>query len=446
MKTVILGGGVAGLAAALAAARRGIDHELHEASPRLGGNAVTLRRGGFRFDSGAHRFHDRDPRVTTTLIELLGDELAEVSAPGRIHFQGRMVDFPLAPADLLAKLPWSRLWRAVRDAMLSRVTMRPGVDASFEDRAVRAYGRTLAEMFLLDYSEKLWGVPCTRLAPAAMGGRLNGLGLREFLFGRGARAASARHLEGRFLYPRLGIGQIADAMAAACDPTRLRTSSPASEIRWRGRRVETVVAGGVPLDVDELIATLPVTVLVRLLRPSAPREVLDAIQRIRFRDVTVVALFLDRPPWSEYACTYFPEAAFPFTRVHEPSSRSTSMSPPGMTSLVAELPCDSDETGGDEESIVAGVVRSLRDIGWVADGELCGAAVHRMRHAYPVLDVDAGDSVERCREWLDRFDNLRLVGRAARFSYVHIHDLIADGFDAVDAIARTPSRRRGVVA
>ena len=72
MKLTILGGGVAGLSAALAAHRRGAEVELHEASARLGGNATTFRCGEFAFDSGAHRFHDRHPEVTREMWDLLG--------------------------------------------------------------------------------------------------------------------------------------------------------------------------------------------------------------------------------------------------------------------------------------------------------------------------------------------------------------------------------------
>jgi len=40
---------------------------------RLGGNAVTIDIETF-FDSGAHRFHDKDPEITQEIKTLLGAE------------------------------------------------------------------------------------------------------------------------------------------------------------------------------------------------------------------------------------------------------------------------------------------------------------------------------------------------------------------------------------
>ncbi len=91
----ILGGGVAGLSAALEAERLGLDYELFEAGPQLGGNARTFDVGGFRFDAGAHRLHDRFPDVTARVQELLGDALRRVDERSRIQHAGGFVDFRL---------------------------------------------------------------------------------------------------------------------------------------------------------------------------------------------------------------------------------------------------------------------------------------------------------------------------------------------------------------
>ena len=48
----ILGGGVAGLSAALEAERLGLEYELIEAGPQLGGNARTFDVNGFRSTPG----------------------------------------------------------------------------------------------------------------------------------------------------------------------------------------------------------------------------------------------------------------------------------------------------------------------------------------------------------------------------------------------------------
>jgi protoporphyrinogen oxidase len=93
----ILGGGPAGLAAGYTAAATDLSCAIFESASSVGGNCRTLSRGEFLYDTGAHRLHDRSPAATTIFRALLGEELREVTAPSRIAFNGRFVNFPLSP-------------------------------------------------------------------------------------------------------------------------------------------------------------------------------------------------------------------------------------------------------------------------------------------------------------------------------------------------------------
>ncbi|MGH6979941.1 MAG: FAD-dependent oxidoreductase, partial [Stellaceae bacterium] len=54
---IVVGGGIAGLIAALEAARAGASVELHESHGSVGGRAGTRSVAGFRFNQGAHAFY-----------------------------------------------------------------------------------------------------------------------------------------------------------------------------------------------------------------------------------------------------------------------------------------------------------------------------------------------------------------------------------------------------
>src|SRR4051812_41279058 len=100
----ILGAGPAGLAVGYYAKKYGFQFTIYEASSQVGGNCITLKYGEFLFDSGAHRFHDRDPEVTKEIKSLMGEELQEVEVPSQIFHRLKYIDFPLSPLDLLVKL------------------------------------------------------------------------------------------------------------------------------------------------------------------------------------------------------------------------------------------------------------------------------------------------------------------------------------------------------
>ena len=93
----ILGGGPAGLAVAFYVHRARIPFSLFERAASLGDLCRTYRHGAHSYDSGAHRFHDRDREISHDLRELMNDELIAVHAPSKIYDRGRFVDFPPSP-------------------------------------------------------------------------------------------------------------------------------------------------------------------------------------------------------------------------------------------------------------------------------------------------------------------------------------------------------------
>src|SRR5438132_6079991 len=179
-EVAVLGGGPAGLAVGYDARKAGVNFRIYEAQKRTGGNCVTLQHGKFRFDSGAHRFHDKDPEVTREIRQLLGADLCRIEVPSQIWHQGRYFDFPISPFNLLKTLgPWN-FARAGMSLLRARLEGKSST-GSFRDFAIRTYGENIASRFLLNYSEKLWGAPSSDLSPAICGARLKGLGLSSLL-------------------------------------------------------------------------------------------------------------------------------------------------------------------------------------------------------------------------------------------------------------------------
>jgi len=432
-RVAVLGGGVAGLATGFYARRHGLSATVYEAQNRPGGLCVTYAHDGFRFDSGAHRIHDKDPEITRDVQSLLGEDLRPVDRPSVIFDGGRLMRFPFRLADVLSHLGPRALARGALDLAAARIALRGHEQESFARLAVRRYGRTLADRFLLGYTRKLWGLPCEDLSSRASGGRLRGLDLRQFLihtlFGRRRDQRSA---DGVFYYPVHGIGMLADALARGCGPDGIRTGAEVRRILHDGADVRAIeVAGAGRVAVDSVASTLPVDQLVARMDPPAPDGVRRLAQRLTYRNLVLVALFLRRRSVTDAATVYFPDPRVPFSRVTEPRNRSEAMSPPGHTSLVAELPCGPADGvwAADDADLVELVRKHLEAIGWVRGREAVGSRVVRLERAYPVLSLDVERSVGTILGHLSRFSNLAIVGRNARFEYAWLHEMLRDGKD-----------------
>jgi protoporphyrinogen oxidase len=424
----ILGGGPAGLAAGMYARREGMSVRLLEAADEVGGNARTLELGPFRYDTGAHRFHDKNADVTADVRALLGDDLRRVDAPSQICWRGRRLDFPLAPFDLLRKLPASLLARISREQFsIPRVSD----DADhFREMATQSYGPTLAKLFLLNYTEKLWGADADQLSPRVAGDRLEGLDLWTFLLEAfGGSTAKARHLDGSFYYPNHGYGQVTQSTADALGRDRIRTGARVTRIAHDGRRIRRVEVNGEGGEaVETVVSTLPITLLPRLLDPAPPEEILDLAASIQFRNLRLAVLGIDRSRLTPNASLYFPERSVPFTRLYEPKNRSPHMAPADQTVAVLELPCQPGDAAWEQSpaDLRAAACRLLEAEGLAAEEDVVAFDHHALSYAYPILKTGSEDTVDAINTYLQRFDNLHLLGRSARFTYTHVHTLYAD--------------------
>jgi protoporphyrinogen oxidase len=432
----ILGGGPAGLGLAFYAHRASVPFVLFERSPELGGMCRTLRYGEHLYDCGAHRFHDRDREVTRDLIELMGNDLLTVDAPSRVCERGRFINFPPTPLNVLLSCTLGEAGRIGLELM--RVRWRPRSCVSFEDFAVSQFGETLSRRLLLNYSEKLWGLPADQLSPDIATRRLQGMTLRSLLLELIVPGREATHIDGKFLYPRQGYGQIIDALKEGLPAESLRTGSDVVGLECCGGAVTHIhfAAGGAVATPGKVVSTLPITLLVKFLADQMPDEVHRIASRLRYRQIRLIFLRLRRPRVSAYASIYIPDPALCVSRLYEPKNRSAAMAPADETSLVVEVPCFADDAVYRiaPEALAERVIGELAQLKLFDPREVLGWRHHLLANAYPVYSRNYAREIRVVRDALARIANLDVIGRAGLFFYSHLHDQLRFGKDYIEGL------------
>ncbi|HXJ35103.1 MAG TPA: FAD-dependent oxidoreductase [Candidatus Eisenbacteria bacterium] len=438
----VVGGGPAGLAVAHYATRAGIPTTLFERSAELGGLCRTFQCGAHRYDAGAHRFHDQDPESTADVRALLGTRLVAVEAPSRIYDGRRFIDFPPTPLGMLLSGGIAQIGRVARDLVRSRLPGPPCV--SFADFAIAQFGETLARRFLIHYSEKLWGLPAEQLSPDIATRRLSGMTLRSLLVELLAPRRKVEHIDGRFLYPLGGYGELPAALAASVPARSLRTEHDVSGFEVRDDRITAIHLKGRPsVEVaDRLVSTLPVTVLVRLLGDVVPETARRAAGTLRFRSVRLMFVRLARSRVSPSASLYLPDPSLCVARVTEPKNRSPHMAPAHETSLVAEVPCFAGDPLAklSDVALAERVTDELAGVGLIAPREVLEWRHHLLPNAYPVYALDWSRTVAAVVAGLRPLRNLDLLGRGGLFFYSHLHDQLRLGREFVRHLGRPEAR------
>jgi protoporphyrinogen oxidase len=425
---VIVGAGPAGLTAAHELATRGVPVTVLEQDVRVGGLARTEEDGGFRFDIGGHRFFTKVPIIEQLWRSVLGPDFLKRPRLSRIYYRGRFFRYPLRPLDVARNLGVGTSLSVLASYAAARLRPIPD-EVSFEDWIVNRFGRRLYEIFFKTYTEKVWGIPCSKIAAEWAAQRIRGLSLRSavqsmFVTRRGGGAIKT--LIDEFEYPRLGPGMMWERFAEivrqhggsvvlGARVTRMRRdASGICDVEYAaGGRTERVSA-------SHVISTMPVPALVDAIDPPPAAHVREAAGRLSHRDFLTVALMIEQADVFADNWIYIHDPTVRVGRIQNFKNWSAEMVPdPSWTCLGLEYFC----TVGDDlwtmtdADLVALARKELAQIGLGDTSKIRRGVVVRAPKAYPVYDQGYAEAVRIVRDGLADVVNLQLVGRNGMHKY-----------------------------
>ncbi|MDH5542003.1 MAG: FAD-dependent oxidoreductase [Nitrospinota bacterium] len=442
---IILGGGLAGLSAAHLLSKSSANITLFEEGETVGGLARTIEHNRFRFDLGGHRFITRNKRIMDFVSSILNDSYLTVPRKSSIYMFGKYFDYPLRPANAVFGLGLRTTLQILGDYIAATAMngIAPKEIRSLEDWVVSRFGRKMFNLYFKGYSEKVWGIESSRISQEWVSQRIKGLSMWSALKNAFFKFSGGDidTLADSFIYPETGIGEISDNL--------MRSLGNGNAV-FSGARVEKVfhenftvkyvkvrtASDTIEAEGGDFVSTIPLTELLGMLDPAPPEDILVSAKRLKFRDLIVAAVMLEKPAVSDLTWLYLPEKDVKIGRIHEPNNWSRAMSPAGFTSIVAEYFCNRDEPLWKErdETIAENTADLLEKLNFISKREVAGSKVVRVPYAYPILDVGYRESYDRVMRYLGCFSNLHLAGRGGTFRYLNMDSAIESGLIAAETI------------
>lgn len=428
---IIVGAGPAGLSAAaeLSRTHRNIT-VLEEDSTYVGGISRTVRYKDFRFDIGGHRFFSKSQEISQWWTNRLKCDLLRVKRRSRILYRNKLYDYPLRPFDALRKLglitsigcvgsyAWSNIWPKASES-------------TFEDWVSNRFGGKLFRIFFKTYTEKVWGMPCSRISADWASQRIRNLTLPQAITSSLRRRRRGgpviKTLIDEFAYPRLGPGMMwervrDDVIQSGVSIVMGKKVTEILRTNYGLRGVRTLDDAGrlEQWNADHFILSMPLRDTVLCMSPSLPQPVVNAAKALKYRDFIMVAVIIPDDGRFVDNWLYIHDPNVLVARVQNFKNWSVDMVPVrDVTCLGFEYFCD--KAGWlwnlSNDEMVDLAKRELSTIGLARGDAVVDACVVRVEKAYPVYDTEYNGHVGSIRKELLNLPNLQVIGRNGMHKY-----------------------------
>lgn len=498
---LIIGAGPAGLTCAYELlTRTDIRPIILEETSYIGGISRTAEYKGNRMDLGGHRFFSKNDDVMALWKKImpvqgapaLDDKLLGREKPlepggpdperddavmlvrnrvSRIFYLRKFFDYPISlKAQTFVNMGFSRTVKAGFGYLYAAVFKRK--EDSLADFYINRFGKPLYEMFFEDYTEKVWGIHPSQIAPDWGAQRVKGLSLSKAVFnilkkpfvGKNGKKVETSLIE-QFFYPKKGPGQLwehlADIVRELGGEIRLNTKAVSFDCQNGQIASVTAESGGQTetLRGDYVISSMPVKDLVLGMGDDVPADVRKIAAELPYRDFITVGLLLTELELKNETklktvsnivpdCwIYIQERDVKLGRLQVFNNWSPYMVKDLENTVFVGLEYFCNE--GDEmwtmsdDDFIAMAVGELEKIGVIRRKNVLDSVRLRVKKAYPAY-FGAYARFGEIRAFLDTFSNLYCIGRNGQHKYNNMDHSMLTAVETVTAIVEGKTSKNDI--
>lgn len=474
-KAIIIGAGPAGLTAAYELLEKtDIIPVIYEETDIIGGICRTVDYKGNKIDIGGHRFFSKSDKIMDWWAKILPVESENNNNPeinnkimlvrnriSRIFFLGKFFDYPISlNFKTMLNLGIFRVFKIGLSYLKTKI-FPVKEEQNLEDFFINRFGKELYETFFKDYTEKVWGISCREINADWGAQRVKGLSISKAVWHfiskpfKKTVSLTQKNVEtsliSQFLYPKFGPGQLWEEVAEKIKAKggEIYLNHKAVEIKTENNNISEIIiqnlSSGERLSLkgDYYISTVPVKDLISSLQAEIPDEVREAANGLLYRDFITVGLLLNKLTIKNETNNLIPDNWMYIQEKNVKLGRLqifNNWSPymvkdSGKVWLGLEYFCNEgdDLWNMEEKDFIDFAIDELSKINIIDKNDVIDAVRIRFKKAYPAYfgTYSRFDSV---KEFLNRFENLFLIGRNGMHRYNNMDHSMFTAMAAVENI------------
>ncbi len=473
---LIIGAGPAGLTAARELLRQGCTSvTIVEQEAQVGGISKTVHYKGNCIDLGGHRFFSKTDEIMNWWTAVLPVEDASRTEErenvfllrhrlSRILYDRKYFSYPVTLSlDTLSKLGCKRLIKIGFSYLHARIRpIQP--EQSLEDFFINRFGRELYKTFFRDYTQKVWGIACSKLSADWGAQRVKGLSVSGVLL-HAARSLKRKLTRSRstlaqkdvetsliehFLYPKYGPGSLWEEVARdvqahgarlmlATRVTGLHLDAGGTTVTAISLRTQDGTEETLPC--DAVISSMPLRELVAAVRGPVPARVAEVAKGLVYRDFMTVGLVLRKNEQLSQLkdnWIYVQEPDVLMGRIQIFNNWSPWLVADRNCLLLGlEYFCTEGDTlwTMQDDDFIRMATSELEKIHLAGADDVLDAFVVRVPKAYPAY-FGSYAHIHVLQDWLNGVHNLYPVGRNGMHRYNNMDHSMLSALRTVDCILR----------
>ncbi|MCX6287335.1 MAG: FAD-dependent oxidoreductase [Bacteroidetes bacterium] len=444
MKVLIIGAGPAGLSCGYELTKAGIDVEVYEASPFVGGMARSFDLWGQRVDMGPHRFFSKEQHINEFFTTLVKDDYTLVNRLTRIYYRNRFFHYPIKLFNVLRNLPPTTILLILWEYL--RIKLFPYKNpTTFEEWVSNRFGRKLFEIFFKHYSEKLWGIPCSKIDADWAAQRIKSLSLWEAVISAifGNKGDKHKTLLDQFAYPNNGTGILYERAAEyiTAHGGKVNLQMPVKKVIQdaSGKVTGIELKDGSIVTADRVVSTMPLTIMVKGLK-DVPADVISAAEKLYFRNTILAYLEVDSMELFSDNWIYVHSPEVKHGRITNFRNWSKELNRDKKTTILCMefWAFDNDPIWKEQDETIAELAKKEIHIMKLVplQTKILNSYILRVPRCYPVYETGYQVNLKKVENYLDTVENLIPIGRYGAFKYNNQDHSILMGILAADKITQ----------